>query len=64
MSASAPRLPLVVGLLAALALVGGGLAWALWPTPEPEPDEDAPAEDTGMSRDETEAQMRTIGYVQ
>lgn len=64
MSDAPNRLPLILGLLASLAVVGGGLAFALWPEPEPEPEEDATAEDTGMSRNETEAQMRTIGYVQ
>ena len=64
MSTAPDRLPLIFGLLVALAAVGGGLAWALWPADEPEPDPDATAEDTGQSRDETEAQMRTIGYVQ
>ena len=38
--------------------------WSLffWPEPEPEP-ENKPS-DTGLTREETEALMRKIGYVQ
>lgn len=56
------RLPLFVGLTLALGLVTAGGAWALWPeAPPPEPEV---ASDTGLTRDQTEDQMRTIGYVQ
>lgn len=63
MSAPPNRLPLILGAVALLAVGIGGAVWALQPEPEPE----APAEepdDSGLTRDETEAQMRTIGYVQ
>ncbi len=43
----------------ALALVGA-TAWALWPEPAPEPTVD---NDTGLTREQTEDMMRTIGYV-
>ena len=61
-AAPSNRMPLLFGLTVALALVAAGAAWALWPeAPEPEPEV---AADTGLTRDETEDQMRTIGYVQ
>lgn len=46
-------------LLAGLILSGLGV-YLLWPEPEPEPK----PSDTGLTREETEALMRKIGYVQ
>ena len=57
------RQRLLRAALAAVLVVGvGGAAWWLQPEPEEEPVE--VKDDTGLTRDETEAQMRTIGYVQ
>ena len=50
-------------IMTVVLIVGGATTAALWP--EPEPDEPEPvAEDTGMTRFQTEELMRTIGYVQ
>ena len=57
--------PLLIAGAALLLTVGGGVAaWALWPEPEPEPEEVTEDKDTGLTRDQTEELMRTIGYVQ
>ena len=60
------RLPLVLAGLLPLAVVGGGLAVALWPRPsDDEPLAGTTAgDDTGVSRSQTEERMRAIGYVQ
>lgn len=57
------RRSLIAAAVAALGLAGG-VGWWWLPDPEPEPEPTAEPDDTGLSRDETEAQMRTIGYVQ
>ena len=36
----------------------------LWPEPEPEIVEEEPVQDTGLTRQQVEDQMRAIGYVQ
>jgi hypothetical protein len=48
-------------LLVGLVLSGLGV-YLLWPQPEPEPENKQ--SDTGLTREETEALMRKIGYVQ
>ena len=48
-------------LLIGIVLSGLGV-YFFWPEPEPEP-ENKPS-DTGLTREETEALMRKIGYVQ
>lgn len=60
-----PRTPMLIAGGFAVLLVAGGITWALWPEPPPpdEPDE-VEDKDTGMTREETEELMRTIGYVQ
>lgn len=52
-----------LGLIAAVLLAIGGLAWALYPEPPPEPPPVA-EDDSGMTDAEAEELMRTIGYVQ
>ncbi len=57
-----PKPALILGIVALLAAAGGAAAWYFWPEePEPESLED---KDTGLTRDQTEEMMRTIGYVQ
>ena len=48
--------------IAVLAIGGGATAWTLWP--EAEEEESFEDKDTGLTRDQTEDMMRTIGYVQ
>ena len=48
-----------------LASIAGGAAYALWPEEPEEPEvEEIFDRDTGMSRQQVEEMMRTIGYVQ
>jgi hypothetical protein len=48
--------------IAVLAIGGSATAWTLWPDAEDEASfED---QDTGLTRDQTEDMMRSIGYVQ
>lgn len=58
------RTPMLVAGALAVLLVAGGATWALWPEPPPPDEPEAADQDTGMTRDETEELMRTIGYVQ
>lgn len=58
------RLPLLLATALVLALLGGAGAWLLWPEPPPPEEPAAEDKDTGLTRDETEELMRTIGYVQ
>lgn len=54
---------LVIAAVCAVIGVSAGVAVALWPKDPPPKDETAD-DDTGMSRRQTEAMMREIGYVQ
>ena len=55
--------PLVIALSAALILVAGGVWWLQVEAP-PEEAQGEEADETGMTADEREELMRTIGYVQ
>jgi hypothetical protein len=57
-----PLFPILAGAVVAAAL-GGAAAFALWPEP-PVVKPDAPKGDTGMTDEQKEQMMRTIGYVQ
>lgn len=46
-----------------VAALGGVATFVLWPEPPPEAPA-APKGDTGMTNDQKEQMMRTIGYVQ
>ena len=56
--------PLVVASILAVLVLGAVGAWLAWPDPPPPPTPDESADDTGMTRQQTEDLMRTIGYVQ
>jgi hypothetical protein len=62
---AASKLVYIFGGLALVGSVGVG-ALLLWPEPPPPPEPEAAleADDAEPSRDETEAFMREIGYVQ
>lgn len=65
MSVTPSRRPLLVGAaLLALGLVGAAVAWLAWPEPPPPEPEAVEDGDTGLTREQTEEMMRTIGYVQ
>ena len=58
------RRPLIVAAALTSGLIAGLVAWVAWPDPPPPEEEAAEDADSGLSRDETEEMMRTIGYVQ
>ncbi len=58
------RKPMLIFGGLAVALVTGGVVWVAWPEPPPEEPPEPVVDDTGLTRDETEDLMRTIGYVQ
>ena len=61
----APKRPLFAVLAGALvvAMLIGVATFVLWPEPPPDVP-DAPKGDTGMTDEQKEQMMRTIGYVQ
>ncbi len=59
-----PHKPLIAASVLTVVVLGGVGAWLAWPDPPPPEPPEAAADDTGLTRQQTEDLMRTIGYVQ